>query len=38
MAQSGTTEPDQIQRARERLELAGVDPLGLVVCGVESDV
>ena len=37
VAQSGTTEPGQIQRARERLELAGVDPLGLVVCGVESD-
>ena len=37
VAQSGTTEQREIRRARERLELAGVDPLGLVVCGIESE-
>jgi Mrp family chromosome partitioning ATPase len=37
VAQSGTTEQREIKRARERLELAGVDALGLVVCGIESD-
>jgi tyrosine-protein kinase Etk/Wzc len=37
VAQSGSTEPREIARARERLDLAGVDPLGLVVCGVDPE-
>jgi succinoglycan biosynthesis transport protein ExoP len=35
--QSGSTEPHEIEGALERLALAGVDPLGLVVCGLDSD-
>jgi polysaccharide biosynthesis transport protein len=35
--QSASTEPREIESARERLALAGVDPIGLVVVGVDSD-
>jgi Mrp family chromosome partitioning ATPase len=37
VAQIGATQRRDIERARERLQLAGVEPIGLVVCGIDAE-